>query len=110
MNRFIRCSKLNDSNKNSNYKMSFICDICGTKFSYPYNLKQHKKRAKYCMAKAENLQCIYCNQVSADPNHLDECIYYKNYKLKLDLDNTTTKLKSLQKKCAIQEQKQKNYN
>jgi len=68
------------------------CEICGATFKTVTNLNQHKKHAKYCKSKAESLKCKYCNQVAVDPNHLEDCIYYKNYKLKIELDEITVEL------------------
>jgi len=79
------------------------CEICHREFRTVSNLYQHQRGARYCLEKAKNLVCKYCNQVAADPNHLDDCLQYKIFKLEKELDETKEKhkleLEALQQKC-----------
>jgi len=88
------------------------CNVCGKEFKFISNLYQHQRTAKYCLKMAQELLCRYCNQVSKDPDHLEECIYYKNYKnynLTVELKEANEKLESevaaLRQKCTDLEQK-----
>lgn len=85
--------------------MEHKCYICGKTFATSYNLTKHQKNTKYCLKKAQSLMCKFCNNVSNDKNHLNDCIYYKNYKLNIELEKKCLEIEQLQQKCLELEEK-----
>lgn len=86
----------------------YVCEYCNKEFSSATNLKNHVKRAKYCInsrAQSNDFRCEFCDKILLGthslPRHQKSCLAYKNHVID-DLENqmqnkdeeTSRKLKS----------------